>query len=366
MNEVKNIAIFQNDLKVGGIQKSLINLLNNIDLNKYNIDLYLFEKEQFFLDQVPKQVNILHLPKMHFWNRLVYFRVLKIFGSKYKINKKYDVTIDFNSYLNESALGTILTESDKKVMFIHNDVEFKLKEERKYKMLWHFFKGKFKYYDEFVAVSLGVVDSFRRKTKIYDKKISVIPNFIDSEQIIKLSDDPVDIIIDESTLNLISVGRLCHQKGFDILLNDISRVIKARGKVKLYIVGDGPDREKLSKLIKSHNLENNVFLLGNQQNPFKYMRKMDCFVLTSRYEGQGMVFLEAKVLGLDIIMPKHLEKYNEDIYGVNSIVDAIINHKKNTKKIFDRLEDYNRKIIENLDILFNNTKSEDIVDEKTF
>ena len=69
--------------------------------------------------------------------------------------------------------------------------------------------------------------------------------------------------------------------------------------------------------------------MGSQKNPFEYMKKMDAFVITSRYEGQGMVILEAKVIGLPIFIPKHLEKYVEGIEGCINIEKDILGAKKN-------------------------------------
>ena len=88
-----------------------------------------------------------------------------------------------------------------------------------------------------------------------------------------------------------------------------------------------------------------VSLLGAKPNPFKYINKCDSFILTSRYEGQGMVILEAKVLGLDIIIPKHLEKYNEGIKGVNSVLTELKNATKRLEKKVDFLQKYNENII---------------------
>ena len=350
---MKKIAIFQSNLNVGGIQKSLINLISNIDTTKYEIDLYLFSKTNFFCSDLLKKVNVTYLKSNSIFSKFIYFDLYKIF-KKYKFNKVYDIAIDFDSYQHATALAAIQTKAKKKIMWIHNDVEQKIKEEFKYKLLHYFFKGKYKYFDTFVAVSDGIIEPFQKAQKIYNKRFLTIPNYINTTEIVNKSIEKVDdIIIDANYYNLVSVGRLCHQKGFDILINYMEQILKQRNDIKLYIIGDGDKKEEIQNLIKSKKLENNIFLLGNKTNPFKYLKLMDGFILTSRYEGQGMVILEAKTLGLDIFITKNLEKYNQGIPGCSNIVSSVVNTKKNNNKIIDYLENYNNDITNRLYKLFD-------------
>ena len=112
-------------------------------------------------------------------------------------------------------------------MWIHNDVEIKRANEPKYRVLWHFFKGKLKYYDAFAAVSPGIIEGFRRAANIQDKPITAIPNHIDTGEIFRKVGAPVDFSVDESKLNLCSVGRICHQKAYDLLMTYLAEVKKS-------------------------------------------------------------------------------------------------------------------------------------------
>ena len=209
-----------------------------------------------------------------------------------------------------------------------------------------------KLYDEFVAVSKGIIEPFQRATEIFDKKITAIPNYIDAAAIVEKSKKEVDLKIDDTCYNVASMGRLCHQKGFDILLDNMTQVIACRRDIRLYILGDGPERKALEEQIKRNKLDPYVVLLGNKSNPFPYLNMMDGFVLTSRYEGQGMVLLEAKALGLEIFMPRKLEKYNENLEGRDDIVDALLHCNKKIKEV-DMLEQYNFSISSRLNQLLS-------------
>ena len=159
-----------------------------------------------------------------------------------------------------------------------------------------------------------------------------------------------DIIVDNNIYNLCSVGRLTHQKGFDILLDDVKKITQNNFNFHLYIIGDGPSEKQLKRQIDCLQLNDYVTLLGAKKNVYSILNKMDGFVLTSRYEGQGMAFLEAKSLGLDIVMPKHLEKYIDGISGTNDIVKSILKLKKHEKK-YNSLKSYNNDIIKKINSL---------------
>lgn len=349
-NDLKKIAIFVDNLKVGGIQKSIINLLNNINTTKYEIDLYLFEKDMFY--ELPKNINIIYLNKPIFIYKFIPFNIVKrILKVKVK-NKKYNIAIDFDSYQMHTAVGALSCQASKTAIWIHNDIPIKIKEEPKYRVLHFFFKNKYKYFDIFCAVSLGALQSFKKIENHNNKEYIVIPNYIDTKEIKNKLKESVDVIKNKKDINIVTVGRLCHQKGIDIMLNNIKCIIDKRKDMHLYIIGDGPEKENLEDLVKKLKIKEYVTFLGNQNNPFKYLKEMDIFYLSSRYEGQGMVILEAMSVGLDIVIPKHLEKYCPPIIGKNDVVEYIINYKKKNNKKFDDLKEYNKNIINLIENLF--------------
>ena len=354
---MKKIAIFIDNLNIGGIQKSIINILKHLDYKKYQVHLYLFNKDIFYKDEIPQEVKLIFLNKSKFIYKFIPFDIArKLNKDNYFRNKndEYDIAIDFDTYQFDTADNALKCNSKKKIMWIHNDVYNERKYNFKYRILHHFMKGKYKYFQNYVGVSDGVVEPFRKVNKIKDFNYMVIPNIINTKEIFDKCHETVnDIEIDKEKYNLITVGRLCHQKGYDILLKDFQEIVKKRKDIHLYIIGDGEDREKLIKLTDKLGLGDDVTFGGKKQNPFKYEEIMDGFVLTSRYEGQGMAILEAKALGLDIFIGKNIEKYNGyNIIGCDDVVESIIKAKKKKKK-YDDLKEYNDNIIKNINKLFD-------------
>ena len=348
---MKKIAIFQMDMGVGGIQKSLLNLLKNLDYSDLSVDLYLFERGSFWEAEFPPEVSVRFLERSSALNKYIPFDAAYCSIAKTLVfpdNVYYDLAIDFNSYQPECAAAAIAVPAARRVEWVHNDIEVKLKNEWKYRILHAFFKGKYKYFDGFVCVSRGIVEPFRRCAgKLSeDVSFSVISNYIDYEEICRKKNEPVtDLTLDPSCFNLVSVGRLCHQKGFDIMLGELKKASEKRENLRLYLIGDGPDRKKLERLSEELGLSEKVFFLGSKSNPFSYMNRMDAFLSTSRYEGQPLNLVEAMAVGLPLICSENLEKYTDGLHGYKNVAEALVSAEKKEKMPND-LKKYNGEIVE--------------------
>lgn len=347
---MKKIAVFQMDMGVGGIQKSLLNLLRNLDYSEISVDLYLFSRENFWAESFPPEVNVLYLEPCGKINKYLPFD--DVYGSlaggfAFPEDVYYDLAIDFNSYQPECAAAAITVPAAKRVEWVHNNVEVKLENEWKYRVLHRFFRGKYKYFDGFVCVSEGIVEPFKRCAGQLSEDVSftVIPNYIDVEEITARKAEPVDdVSVDPSFFNLVGLGRLCHQKGFDLTLEAMKAACEKRDDLRLYIIGDGPERSSLEKLASRLGLSDRVFFLGNRDNPFAVMNLMDAFVSASRYEGQGINIMEARAVGLPIYCTKNLEAYVEGLEGCEDLSEALSGAVREPK-CPDSLRAYNRKIL---------------------
>ena len=343
---MKRIAFFQNDLGVGGIQKSIVNLLRNLDYDRFQVDLYLSEKTAFWTQDFPGELNIRYLkPIPRFWSFLPFDLAKRCIHYDFPAGVEYDLAVDFNSYQCSCAVGALTIPAKKRVMWIHNDVRIKLQNEWKYRVLWHFFKGKFRYYDGFVPVSKALEEPFRTMSGVEDKPYTAIQNFIDVGEIHrKMSEDCPDLEIDGGCMNFVALGRLCHQKGYDIMLDSFAEARKQRPELRLYLIGDGPDRAALERQAEELGIRDAVTFLGNQPNPYRYMARMDAFLSTSRYEGQPLNIMEAMAVGLPLYCAKNLEQYTEGLQGCEDLVPALIAAQK-TEKHPDDLKAYNGEIL---------------------
>lgn len=346
---MKKIAIFQSELTVGGIQKSLVNLLNRIDYEKFHVDLYLSRRDKFWDVSFPEKLNIHYLKHTPQFFSFVPFELSRrLLKYDFSNVEEYDLAIDFNSYQVSCAVGAITVPAKRRVMWIHNDVRIKHQNEWKYRVLWHFFKGKFKYYDGFVPVSSALIEPFKALSGMTDKNFTVIENLINVQEIKeKMLVEPEDLQLDLQCMNFVALGRVCHQKGYDIMLDVFEKASRKRPDLRLYIIGDGPDQADIEQQIERLSLSEKVYLLGRKENPYCYMNRMDAFISTSRYEGQPLNIMEAMVVGLPLYCTKNLESYTDGLEGREDMVQALTESVKEMKKP-DNLEAYNKRILDSI------------------
>lgn len=149
-------------------------------------------------------------------------------------------------------------------------------------------------------VKKDIIENFRAP----QEKIFVIPNFLDMNDVQKQSEEaiekPLKEIFEENK-TLISIGRLTQQKGFSFLLEAFSKVLRRYSEVRLIILGEGELEKELKELSRKLNIEKNVYFLGFQKNPFKFLKRATIFIFPSLYEGFPNVLIEAMSCGLPVI-----------------------------------------------------------------
>ena len=127
-------------------------------------------------------------------------------------------------------------------------------------------------------------------------------NKMDNERVIAKSKEIIELPYDNKDVNFVTVCRLSNQKALDRYVKVHAKLEKEGVHSKVYIVGDGPERENLEELIKEYKVSDSFILVGEKENPYPYIKKADYFCLLSYYEGYGMVVEEAKILDQNIII----------------------------------------------------------------
>lgn len=324
---MKKILISSFDLEIGGVERSLVNMLNCFDYDNYDVDLMLYSHTGDFMKLLTNKVNLLEESRDY---RTLRMSIKSIFQNyKYKLgigrllarckakgngiaqmqyiwkyclpylpenDKKYDVAISFlwpHYFINEKV------QADMKIGWIHTDytkidtdVEMDLK-------MWQKL-------DYIVAVSEECKNAFITKYPNIGKEILVIENITSPELVKHLSYEQIDDFGDDSIFKVLSVGRYSDAKGFDNAIKAL-RILHDRGytNIKWYIVGYGGEEELYKKLIKENNLEDSFTLLGKKTNPYPYMRMCDLYAQPSRYEGKAVTVSEAQILGKAVMITNY-------------------------------------------------------------
>ena len=121
-------------------------------------------------------------------------------------------------------------------------------------------------------------------------------------------------------IKILTIGRLAHQKGYDLALDACERLIKKGLKFKWYVLGKGPLRKDMEKEIINRGLDKHFVLLGVKANPYPYIRGADIYVQTSKYEGFGLAIAEARMLNVPVVTTKFDAVYNQMVDGKNGLV----------------------------------------------
>ena len=329
----KKLLFTAYSMNVGGIEKALINLLNVIDYNLYDVTLILEKKEGIFLDLIPKDVNVLEYKisdSKFILYRKIYNR-LKLYKWKNKLNKKFDFSCSFCTYSIPGA-HLALCASNNNALWMHGNyyILYNKNKDKLKKYLDSIFTKHFK---KIIFVSEeNKKDICNHYQGIIDKSI-VCNNFINGDEILKKAKEKCDFNKNNKTL-FINVGR------HDEYQKRLSRIIKASKKLidegyefEILFIGDGPDSIKYENMIKNYKLNNVIHKLGSKKNPFPYYKISDAVILSSEYEGFPVVFLESMIIGKPILSTKVSDW--KDLDGKAGIFCDL-----NTNAVYEMMKNY--------------------------
>lgn len=304
----KNILFIQEELKGGGTEKVLIDILNNFDYSNYNVTLLLVRKTGIYLKQIPSQVYLINIFGDHysFTERLLIklkTNCLKHFYQSFLIKKKlqrknFDAIISFMEGNSLIFHNYILTHSKRNITWVHTDLqknnwclhEFSSLEEE---------KQMYQKMNDVVFVSTAAKNAFNQLFN--EKRNTIIYNLIDNKQICEKS---AQFSVNKMKFTICNVGRLTYPKRQDRII-EIASIIKSKGyDMEFWIVGTGELESELKEKVKKKELEDSIIFKGFQENPYPFIKAADVFLLTSEAEGFSLVVCEAMCLGKPIVSTK--------------------------------------------------------------
>ena len=325
----KKILFAAYSLDVGGIEISLVNLLKNINYKKYSVTLALEKKIGIFLDELPKEINVIEYKVSQ--NKVLIIRKFINFYKqlrwKFQYKNYYDCSISYATYSKPCSF-LARASSKNSILFVHSNY-CQLYSDNV--LVKKFFDGIT--IDKFKSIIFVSNEAKNDLCGVYEiaNKSFVINNLIDYNRIIKLSKVNINLDLRYSK-NFVFVGRL------DESSKKVSRIIEVAKKCKdkkidvgFWIVGDGPDLKSYIDLKEKYKLDNVIFY-GQQKNPYPYMSNADYLILTSSYEGFPVVYNEAIILGKPILTTVDV---SDDFISIPNRFGIIAKH--NVDDIFDKV-----------------------------
>lgn len=323
----KRLLIHNGNISIGGQEKMLMEFLNILDSKKYEILLLIEEnngKRNDYIDRIPKWIDYKFLTTEEFMNKIEKYQGSKNFLKKLyyshllKLKKKIslkelrkylnfsDIIIDYDMGLLRN-LHKINLQNKKIIGWSHAGSGELLKKKQK--------RENVNKYDCIVTINETMKNGYLKNYN--NKEIVKIYNFLDFDLIEKKAEEKLE---KDYGKYIISVGSLTENKNHKLLIN-VFKILKDKYKVseKLLIAGEGKERENLEKQIRELNLENDVLLLGQKENPYKYIKNSELYILPSKSEGFSLTLVEAMYLQKMIISTHNNgseELVKENKYGV--------------------------------------------------
>lgn len=318
-------------MHIGGVQKALVNLLSELP-PEYEITLLLFYNGGELLKKIPENVKVI-APSPHFryWGmtkndvtslksravRSFWAVITRIFGRGWALRlvypfqktvRGYDVAISFlhsgNPHVfyggcNEFVLHCV--EAEKKITFLHCDYG-------KIGAVSQYNTDIYRQFDKIAACSDGCRKAFLKVMPQFAGKTVVVQNCHNYKEIYLMTKcEPVSLA--KNRMNIVTVSRFGKEKGILRAIRAVAQLGERAEAIRYYIIGDGTDYPAASAMISELGLSNTVFLLGEKENPYGYMRAADVLLIPSVSEAAPMVIGEAVSLGTPVLTTETSSAY---------------------------------------------------------
>ena len=265
-------------------------ICSNEYTKKYYASLTEVREERKIIKKVEK------CAKLVFSKIVGYRKYAEKLATRYYADKQYDIAINYLEIESPEFLRNAI-HAKKYLQWYHTDVANLEDPETTDSMILAYEKM-----DAIICVAESAKRNFIERYPQLEEKTYVIYNFFDVNAIKKKAEEPFQYYEKkQGTPILLSVGRMTSQKKYLRFLNILARLRNEKFKFQWYVLGDGGQREEIEKKIRELHLEEYVFLEGLTDNPYKYMKHCDLFVLPSGWEGFPTVTVEAKVLNCAVL-----------------------------------------------------------------
>ena len=348
----KKVLIISHALELGGAERSLIGLLEAMNPELFEIDLFLLRHEGELMEMIPPYVNL--LPEVPAYTVLARPMVTvlkeghllltgarmagKIAANRYAKkhnhtdsvvsleyshkftcpfmpqihpNKEYDLAI---SFLTPHYFVAQKVRAKQKIAWIHTDYsKIQLNVESELAM-WSA-------YDHIASISDAVTESFLKVFPPLKSKLFLMKNILPVRLIRKQADAfSVDAEMPVDSIRLLSVGRFCTAKNFDNVPDICARLVRMGLNVRWYLIGFGGDDALIRQKIQEAGMEERVIVLGKKENPYPYLKACDLYVQPSRYEGHCVTVCEAQLLGKPVVIANYATSASQLENGADGII----------------------------------------------
>lgn len=284
----------------GGAEKVLVNLVNNLNQEKYDITLF-----SIFDEGVNKDFLKPHIKYQYQFKKI--FRgnsqLMKLFSSKFlyrfMIKEHYDIAIAYLEGPAARIISGCTNPKTKKIAWIHTE----FLNQKIAAIGFRNFKDAencYRKFDVMVGVSKNVVHAFKNVFKI-DVPAHVMYNVNETEEIAEKSKFHVEELSKSKEKKIISVGKIVDVKGYGRLLEVHKKLVAEGIEHKIYILGIGDQKTALERKAKMLGVSESFIFLGFDKNPYKFVSKSDIFVCSSYREGFSTAVTEALVLGIPVV-----------------------------------------------------------------
>lgn len=315
---MKNILFVMPVLGRTGADRVIFTLLNNIDRSRFKPFLLLYKNDP----EINTLVKDLRADvTVHYLNiigraRSSFPKIINGIRLCCKENKIDTVLI--SSGTSNAVLSPFLFLFGRKVKKIARESNLPSLFEKN-KLANMLYKTTYNNYDAIIAQSDDMLADLVNNLGVDKSKVVKINNPLDYKFIIKLSlDQGMNNLFNANKINLLSIGRLTYQKGFDLLLDAMSKVQNER--YHLTIIGDGEDKDKLEQQKNNLGLDSKVTFISGVDNPYPYMRQADVFISSSRWEGYPNVVIESLLCGTPVLANNYPGGISEIINDSNGII----------------------------------------------